>query len=173
MERTRWSKQAQKQTKVDKEVSISKDSTLTSTKPKQPPSPMPLQLQSESVSVSGESTVGVESKTLSTAVSVGQDSKKEVTYPPQSEAIIGDNTMPVENSDEDIVKAVEAAFDGEAEPHPRTPGSESVNVQEVEKAVRSLKIEETEVENVTITVLDRDQSNVCLTSIFVDALQRC
>ncbi len=111
---------------------------------------------------------------MSTKVFSEQDSKEEITNSPQENAtpIKTDNIMPVESSIDKIV-AVKVA---ESEAATKLESSsESVNVQEVENAISSLKMgdkEVKEVDYVAVTTLDRDQSNEYLASVFIDALQR-
>ncbi len=125
------------------------------------------QIQKESVPVPGELAPQTDSEELAIPVNVEEDSKEKSTSPALSE-VTKDIAQIEEKSWEIDTTAATAASKSDVDIKPTT-----YSLQEVEESITNLAIQDEKAENVFVTVLDRDQSDAQLTTIFVDALQRC
>ncbi|XP_064396735.1 uncharacterized protein LOC135343685 isoform X2 [Halichondria panicea] len=167
MERTCWSKQKEQKQTEDHPRHAAKLSPTESSAPSTPSqhSNQP-QIQKESVPVPGELAPQTDSEELAIPVNVEEDSKEKSTSPALSE-VTKDIAQIEEKSWEIDTTAATAASKSDVDIKPTT-----YSLQEVEESITNLAIQDEKAENVFVTVLDRDQSDAQLTTIFVDALQR-
>ena len=127
----------------------------------------PSQVHNETVQVPGDPAPPTDNEELTMPVNAEEDSEEKSTSPALSE-VTKDIAQIKEKSWEINTIAAIVASESDVDIKPAIH-----SLQEVEESVKSLAIKDEKVKNDFVAVLDRDQSDAQLTTIFVDALQRC